>query len=491
MPDVLVLEPFRRPTFRKAISSQYPVQEPWDSPPLLLAGALRDVGLDVDYLALQNLLASWDEPRDLALLRRMLAAVPSRLVIFSGDYFIPSRSTATLFGIRVVSRELRAARPDVVVGVAGRLATTAGAAVLDAVPECDFLVHGEPESVIGEIATQVLRGGVAALDHPSAVTRRGPGAGRAPTAATVGSLDALAMPAWDLLRRSLDWWDVADGRRADEPVQFSLRTSAGCKFRCLFCAGVPNWLNYRMKSAGRVGAEIDTLREATGGRVHFSFLEDEIFTRDPDHVRAVSEVCQERGVRFDGVYTHSSLLGPEVADPLSRMANRVFFGLDNPDDSILREMRKGQRFDTVLAAVENARRAGLGSHLEWIIGSPADTLESLAASLNLIVTLYSTGVVESINTYVYCPHPGTEYAGRPDLYGLRIIDGPEDMQESGGYPAYETSNLSRDQIFTAYLMSQLAIAEIGRDRDRGALGHVGSSSRGELLRILGKVGGGR
>lgn len=486
--DALVIAPFRRPTFRQAISERYPVQEPWDSPPLAVAAGLERSGLETDYLALQNLIPAWDQDRDLPRLREMLMAAPARLVVFASDYFIPSRSTATLFGIGIVAKLLQSMNPDVLIGVVGRLATTAGSTVLDRVPECDFVVHGEPESVIGEIAEGMLRGATPVVEHPSLVTRASLARGQRPQVATTTTLDESPPPAWHLLRRSLLCWDKDVPAGHGDGIPFSLRTSAGCRFRCRFCAGVPNWLNYRMKSAERVATEIDQLRAATYGRVRFSFLEDEIFTRDVRHVESISEVCVERGVRFAGLYTHSSMLTPEVARPLARMTNRVYLGLDNPDDSILKDMRKGQRFDTVLNAVETARAAGLGAHLEWIIGSPADTVDSLCASLNLITTLLSTGVVESINTYVYCPHPGTEYASNPDRYGLRVLDGLEDMQESGGYPTYETAHLTRPQIFVAYLMSQLAIAEVGWQRDRGLVEQtVGLSSREELVRIFDKV----
>ncbi|GDY33980.1 B12-binding domain-containing radical SAM protein [Gandjariella thermophila] len=488
--DVLVIAPFRRPTFRKAISEHYPVQEPWDSPPLIVAGGLEAAGLTVEYLALQNILDSWDEPRDLPKLREMLADMPARMVIFATDYFIPSRSTATLFGMRIAARELRADDSRVIIGAVGRLATTAAPQLFDQLPECDFLVHGEPESVIGTIAEEILRRGVTAVDHPSLLTPTSLQSGQRPQPATTQMLDETPIPAWHLLAKSLDWWDKYRGQDASQPIPFSLRTSAGCRFRCRFCAGVPNWLNYRTKTATRVATEIDTLRNATGDRAHLAFLEDEIFTRHPDHVHAISEVCVQRGIVFDGVYTHSSLLTPEVAEPLSKMAQRVYLGLDNPDDSILHDMRKGQRFDTVLRAIETARASGLSAHLEWIIGSPADTIDSLITSLNAIVTLLSTGVVDSINTYVYCPHPGTEYAEKADEFGMRVIDGFEDIQESGGYPAHDTHALSRQQTFIAYLMSQLTIAEVSRDRERGLLTpSIGSPSRHELHRLFDKVAG--
>lgn len=187
--DVLVISPFRRPTFRKAISERYPVREPWDSPPLIVAGGLEQRGLTVGYLALQNLFDSWEESRDLSRLREILMDVPTRMVLFTSDYFIPSRSTATLFGIRVVSKQMRAAHAEVIIGVAGRLATTAGPHLLDQVPECDFLVHGEPESVVGDIAAELLEKGVAEARHPSLVTRASTTDGQRPHPATTATLD--------------------------------------------------------------------------------------------------------------------------------------------------------------------------------------------------------------------------------------------------------------------------------------------------------------
>ncbi|MGW3120122.1 B12-binding domain-containing radical SAM protein [Streptomyces sp. NPDC001107] len=487
--DVLVVSPFRRATFRKAISNRYPGQEPWDSPPLTVAGGLESAGLQVGYLALQNLFDAWDERRDLPRLREMLHAQPARVVLFASDYFIPSRSTATVFGMQIVAREARSADADVIIGSVGRLPTTAGRSVFSEVPECDFLVHGEPESVIGDIVTQLLRGGVGSGDHPSLVTRTSMERGDRPEPASTDTLDETPLPAWHLLTPSVEWWDKYQNRGGADRLPFSLRTSAGCRFRCRFCAGVPNWLKYRTKSAERVAIEVDTLLDALQGRAYVSFLEDEIFTRDLDHVVAISDVFVQRELKVEGVYTHSSMLTPEIASQVSRMARRVYLGLDNADDEILRDMRKGQRFDTVMSAVGIARAAGLGTHLEWIVGSPPETIDSITTSLNAIVSLLATGVVDSVGTYVYCPHPGTEYAEKAEVFGVEMIGGLEDIQESGGYPASETSRLSAQQVFTAYLMSQLAISEILQSRAQsGPDRAVGTPSRDELRRILERLG---
>src|SRR5262249_48995390 len=156
----------------------------------------------------------------------------------------------------------------------------------------------------------------------------------------------------------------------------------------------------------------------------------EIFTLDIDHALSVCRVLGERGIVLDGVYTHSSLLTDVAAEALAPVTRRVFLGLDNPDDSIMKTMGKGQTLDTVVSAIRSATAANLKVHLEWIIGAPPEDVNSLIGSLTSIFVLLATGAVESINTYVFCPHPGTAY-GHLETYG---IDEYEQMLESGGVP---------------------------------------------------------
>ncbi|MEU6718627.1 hypothetical protein ABZ897_44795 [Nonomuraea sp. NPDC046802] len=100
-----------------------------------------------------------------------------------------------------------------------------------------------------------------------------------------------------------------------------------------------------------------------------------------------------------------------------------------------------------------------------------------------------TGVVESVNTYVFCPHPGTEYAENAASFGMTIHE-PFDMLESGGYPAASTAQLSRQQVFTAYLISQLLIADAQLARQRLGPGAVPRPpARAELARLFTHFGG--
>jgi radical SAM superfamily enzyme YgiQ (UPF0313 family) len=465
--DVLVLTPFRRPTFRLAISADYPVDEPWDSPAYLAAGAVEAAGLRTTVLPLQIIFAGYSPEQDEQRLRDLLAAHPARIVLFATDHLIASRSTAAVYGIGICAQLIRGNAPDTLLGVTGRIATVLGTGLLDEVDALDFVVLGEAEEELGPLCVDLLRRGPAAVadDRGHLVARSGAGVPGTPL--RIADPDTMPLPGYHHLRRGLQVYEQM--RKAPvTTVPLSMRTSFGCRFQCKFCAGVPHWREYRTKSAPRFAAELDRALDALGDRAGLSFLEDEIFTLREDHVDGIGAVVSERGLRIGGVYTHASLLTPQMAERLAGFVGKVYLGLDNADDQLLRKMGKGQRLDTVLGAVDNARQAKLRTHLEWIIGSPEEDVSSLVASLGAIHQLLATHVVDSINTYVYCPHPGTEYARHAARYGLELIDGFDNMQESGGYPAAAPQELTRQQVFIAYLMSQLVITETTAAREHAA-----------------------
>ncbi len=487
----LIIAPFRRPTFRKALSPLYPVEEPWDAAPLVIAGAMVGAGFDVRYLPLQNIFDGFDEVRDAPALKEILTAQDIEAVVFASDSNIASRSTAAVYGVRCIAAMLAELRPRPILTATGRLATAAGDRLLREVPALDFVVVGEAEATISRAVDKCLRGGPSALaDEPSVLTRSKivePDAAIVP--ALVEDLSTLPLPAWELVPPAIDLH-----RRHHpgwhHPVPFSLRTSIGCIYQCSFCAGIPNWRNYRTKSAARVGSELDGFRALSAADARLSFLEDEIFTLDEAHVEAMSTLFVERGVRVDGVYTHARLLTPSSAQALSTMTDRVFIGMDNPDDGALLRMGKGQTVAHVMEAVEVARAEGLSVHLEWLLGSPEDTVESLVSSLVAIFNLLATGAVASVNTYVYCPHPGTAYA--EDLStGVGDLAEFDDIQESGGFPVRQTPELTRNQIFTAYLLSQLVVSELRPSGRHPWTKDVLSPNRKELERLLQRVGGDR
>lgn len=486
--DIVVVTPFRRHTFRTAAAPAYcGTEEPWDSPAFIIAGAARLAGLDVAVLPLQNLFPGYDEDDDTELLHSILAAHPARVALFAADNYVASRSTGASYGIRIISSMIREIHPGTVIAMCGRLATVLGSDAFGLVANLDAVLLGEIEAVAPRLMRKLLTAARPADEH---ILWRAI-ADQTTKPSFLIQLDSAPLPAFDTVPE--DVYEIFRERRhrSSGRIPFSLRTSAGCKYRCRFCAGVPYWLDYRTKSADRVAAEIDTLERQLGGRARLCFFEDEIFTRHVSHVRETMKVLRERNICLEGVYTHSSLVTDEVLGEISRSVRRVFLGLDTVSDTMQKLFRKGQTMSTLLDAVECAHRAGVGVHFEIIVGAPGETADTSAAMLWFAHNAIRTGLIEDANTYVFCAHPGTEFATSADRYGLSVDDDFEWMQESGGFPAHHTASLSRSQIFAIYLMSQTLIQEAREQRRSLSAAQANEPAPGQLralAQIIEKIG---
>ncbi len=65
----------------------------------------------------------------------------------------------------------------------------------------------------------------------------------------------------------------------------------------------------------------------------------------------------------------------------------------------------------------------------------------------------------------------------------------EEIQESGGLPQYRHPNLTKNQVFTAYLMSQMIIAEVRlAQKQYGSNLPFSESITSRLKQILEEVG---
>lgn len=478
--DVLVITPFRKPTFRNSISCQYPLEEPWDSQPLIIAACCERVGLTVRYLPLQNIFNGFQAVADGSTLIQILKSNLGRVVVFAADNFIPSRSTATTFGLRYIAREIKLINDKTTIAVSGRLATTFGNELLRIIPDLDIVLAGEVEMIIGSLCDRWIKDrGNFEIDQ-CVGTRND--RKNAATPNFVKDLTELPPPAFHLVPAAALLHNAI--RRKETRIPVSIRTSQGCSFHCRFCGGVPNWNLIRVKNRIQVQTELKEFCRHVRPIGELAFFEDEVFTLYFDHVDMVASLLEQNDLIVGGIYTHSSLMNARVASRIARTCRQVYMGLDSVDDEALVDMGKKQSLASVLRAVEIARDAGILVHLETIIGHPRETLQTAISCLAIAFDLLSTGMIDSLNTYIFCPHPGTSYAQEHSA-GKDYKDWLDNMQESGGFPTSATDGLSQQQVFVVYLVSQLMIAEIALAKTKGwKLTEAKPSAREHLLELF-------
>lgn len=320
--------------------------------------------------------------------------------------------TEKIESARILSRLVKRADPRTPVIWGGPHPTVRPAECL-ALPEVDFVVRGEGERTVVELARRVLDGGPAD-GVPGVFTRDGAGGVRGADRPLEPDLDALPPPDWEAGLSPFDWPERRRGRQ-------QVMSSRGCPFRCEYCAAAAMWgRKVRFHSPGRVLREIETLVGLTGTR-RIAFLDDS-FTLNP---KWTEEMCRALARARLGIRWSCLTRCDLVDEPLLRLMKNagcdgVIFGVESASPRILRSVDKGQEIDEVDRTMAACRRAGLTYHAYYMIGFPDETEEDLRMTVEHMKRC-GAGYV-SLN--VFTPYPGSALYDRVVAQGL-IADPPD------------------------------------------------------------------
>lgn len=450
--SVLLIQPFRKPSLREVLVKNYPCIEIINSDALILGAVIEQAGYQVDFLSLQNIFKSFDNEQ-YEQLEELLNEYHPDYVIFHTDYYIAFTSTAIFYSVKKITEHYKKKSPHIKFILVGRNGLAMGEKVFDLDENIDIVMKGECEtaivSVLKAFDSANMEGipGIIYKSHGKYRETAGEG--------NIGQIDRLPVPAFHLLNHTRKIIEkYARVKVSSLPV--SIRTSYGCPMHCRYCGGIRTWNNYHCKSKEYLDREIAYFQQVMGTEGQILFIADELFTYKKEHIQDVVEVLTKYKIRLGGLFAHSAFFTDEIAEMLSDITDMVFFGGENCCDEVLVIANKQQTFDSLMRAVEIAKRHGLGVTLEWIVGMPGENIRTAAQNINNIYNLLVTRKVDMINTYVLCPYPNTEFADNMEMYGLKVFDSIDEMLEEG-YPTYSTKQLSSNQIYVYYLLSQLVV----------------------------------
>jgi MoaA/NifB/PqqE/SkfB family radical SAM enzyme len=301
------------------------------------------------------------------------------------------------------------------------------AEVLDAYPEVDVLLRHEAEAALVPLINEL-----SAQGRPHLV--------RAVSGSDPPSLDALPLPAWDLVDldayfafheavvRGLgrpSWAFPIDGRSA--PIV----TTRGCPFRCVHCSSNPSsrkdgrlvapktQRRYSPEAVDRLLA--DLVRRGVR-RVH---LLDELVNVNEGHFDAVLDLLERHGLAFEipnGVRADYVLPGH-----LERMKGRLTTLSVSAESGVQRVVDEVVDKQLDLGAIggvaERAQAAGVPLLVHFMIGLPGETKQEINATLAFALDLHErTGAWPSVQFAT--PLPGTRLAamGKESARVLPMID---------------------------------------------------------------------
>jgi MoaA/NifB/PqqE/SkfB family radical SAM enzyme len=287
-----------------------------------------------------------------------------------------------------------------------------GEAVLASYPELDAWLKYEAEADLAGVIDGRTRGVVRGHDVPS--------------------IDALPLPAWDLVDLAAHdafrarivenlgrggWAFPIDGRT------LPLLTSRGCPFKCAHCSSNPGREPGSAKTQRRLSEErlralvLSLARDHGATRLH---VLDEMVNVSARHFEALLSAVEEADVRFD--VPNGMRADYLEASHVKRMRGRVATLSVSAESGVQRVIDEvvGKQLDlaAVTRAAEYAHAEGVPAMVHFIVGMPGETAEEINATLAYahdLHTRFGTWPAVQFST----PLPGTRLA---DGRTLPVVD---------------------------------------------------------------------
>ncbi len=336
-------------------------------------------------------------------------------------------------------------------------------------PNVDFVVIGEPEETVLELASVLEQGGRAELNKVK-------GIGFVENGETIitahrpfiQDLDSLPFPARHLLPMKQIFEAVKK-----MPVSGNLRkpsvrmlTSRGCPYGCIFCSNhIVMGRQWRARSAENVVAEIELII-ATYGIRQIDFLDDNIaFNRK--RLETICDLIIEKGLNIEwctpnGVRADSldeALLAKMRQAGCMSILIAPESGVQRVVDTII---KKKQDLRKVEEVVVTAKKLGIKVGCFFIIGVIGETKEDIKATIKYAYKLRKLGADRFYFSYA-TPLYGTELYKQAKVGGfLKSTFSDEALSEVK--PLIETPEFTCDDLLMFSAEANLLNTEFTRSK---------------------------
>lgn len=270
----------------------------------------------------------------------------------------------------------------------------------------DAVILGETEKTFLELVEaweadpRADLSGIAGLALPGGETPR-----RTPPRRFVDDLDALPLPAWDLVdaARYRKAWTTAHGR-----LSWNLVTTRGCPYRCNWCAKPLYGTRYAQRSPESVAEEMRLLKE-TIAPDHIWFADD-IFGLSNRWIERFAEEVAERDAAIPFmVQSRVDLMTPTAVAALRRAgAEEVWLGVESGEQKILDAMDKGTTLAQVREATRRLKKGGIRASWFLQLGYPGEEWPQILSTRDLV----RDERPDDVGVSVAYPLPGTVFFER-------------------------------------------------------------------------------
>ena len=302
-------------------------------------------------------------------------------------------STHTFLDTVKLLRRVREVVPEAKIVLGGFHATFASERILQAYPFVDYVIKGEGENSFPELLECVEDGsspsgipGIGYLDDGRLVCN---------PEVPIEDLDSLPFPDRHLVK-DIEYGYFHKNIRLTFGKFTTVSSSRGCPFGCTYCScSAFSKRKWRARSPENVVDELEMLY--SDGYECCVFVDDNLIL-DRRRIEEMCALIRKRRIRMK-YYCEGR--ADEVSPSLLKTMKRagfdvIYFGVESPNDHVLKYYNKNISAKTARRAIEDAKRAGMIVVTSYIVGAPVESHADVDRTVDFIRSTRPHGVQVNI-----------------------------------------------------------------------------------------------
>ncbi len=195
-------------------------------------------------------------------------------------------------------------------------------------------------------------------------------------------------------------------KKTDTLENIGYESSRGCPYKCGFCYNVFFHRNVcRIKSVDKIRAELIRLKEL--GVHKMTFYDDTLLAGNTNMINSICDLLKELDFKWIA-NVRINTFTPELLRKFKESGCvYLFFGVESPDDEILKYIKKGQNRRMIDEGIRVVSQGGIKTLYSLMIGLPNETDEQLNRTLDFADEIRRRHPGAEVPIQPYVPLPGT------------------------------------------------------------------------------------
>lgn len=314
------------------------------------------------------------------------------------DLIIMSSATPSIVNDLLIVDAFKKTFKNIKVGIIGIHGTVLPNDCFDISDELDFIIRGEPEFTLKELAITLRDCG--SLSRVKGLSYRdNSNVWHNEDRGYIEDLNMLPYPAWDLIDKS--FYRLPPLHK----VYLLVEGARGCFNGCDFCnASAYYGNNIRVRSPARIVEELAYFCESYS--IYDFLFWAESFTVLKDHIVAVAKLIIKRKMNIR--WMCNSRVDTVDFELLKIMKESgcclICYGIESSSQRVLNIMKKNTTIQQARYAIEITKRAGIMAAANFIIGYPGERVDEINETIQFSKSLN----LDFAQFYYATPYPGTK-----------------------------------------------------------------------------------